>query len=174
MRETDERLLEALERIYSCLTAEIENLRDIKVVTLENLREMARETRGYARLLEETSLSGRLIVEYALELKRSDGQIAVETDTVRQGFCPIRRVYIEEFGVVRLEIGDLCLTWRDGAYKYLFYPDKVEMRSQDEKTAVKLFFSRPFDRRFLGERGEILSCPRALYLHPEIINVWRS
>ncbi|MDR1960792.1 MAG: hypothetical protein LBQ16_00750 [Gracilibacteraceae bacterium] len=174
MRETDGRLLESLEKIHRCLETEMEKLKDIKAAPADSLREMALETRGLARLLEEVSVSGRLVIEYALELRKRNGQIAVETEAVRQDFCAVRQVRVEEFGILRLTIADLCLTWRDGGYNYLFYPDKVEMRSRDEKSVIKLFFSQPFDQRFLCGQSEVLTCPRVLYLHPEIDGALRD
>ncbi|MDR1603759.1 MAG: hypothetical protein LBS10_03070 [Gracilibacteraceae bacterium] len=174
MQDCDGRVLESLERIYRCLEAEIEKLSDLRAVPLDGLREMARETKGYARLLEEISAAGRVVVEYALLLKRDDGRIALETDAVRQGFCAVRRVHIEEFGVLRLDLGDARLTWRDGGCNYLFYPDKLEMRAQDERTAVKLFFSRSFDRQFLRHKGDLLACPLTSYVHPELEEILRE
>jgi hypothetical protein len=168
MREFDGRLLESLERIHLCLESEIVKLSGLKATIVDSLREMARETRGYARLLEEISSAGRMIIEYALQLKNRGGQIAVKTDAMNQGFCAVRRAHLEEFGVLRLDIGEARLTWRDDGYNYLFYPDKVEMRSRDEKTTIKLFFSRPFGRKFLSDMGEILTCPLTVYVHPEL------
>jgi hypothetical protein len=171
MRKNDARLLEALERIYRCLEQETAKLKDVKTASVDKLREMSAEARGYARMLEEISPSGRMIMEYALELQKRHGLVAVETETVTQGFAPVRKARVEEFGLLRLNIGEVRLSWKDGYYSYLIYPDKVEMRAPDEKTAIKLFFSRPFDKQFLRNCQGVATCANLVYLHPELAAV---
>ena len=168
MLDKDQILLEGFERIFRVLDNEARNLKDVKSIHVERVRQWEREIRAYARILEDISLPARLILEHILELKYKSGQMAVEAENIIQGFSAINDVRVEEFGLIKISTGNIQLTWRDEVYNYLLYPDKVELRTIDEKTTIKLFFSHIFGRQDVLEFSEITTSPKLLYIHPTL------
>ncbi len=77
MLKDDQILLDSFERIFRVIENETRNLKDVKSIHTERLREWEKEIRAYARILEEISLPARLIIEHILELKHKSGQMAV-------------------------------------------------------------------------------------------------
>lgn len=168
MFDKDQILLAGFERIFRVLDNEARNLKDVKSIHVERVRQWEAEIRAYARILEDISLPARLILEHILELKYKAGQMAVEAENIIQGFSNINDVRVEEFGVIRIATGNIQLTWRDEVYNYLLYPDKVELRTLDEKTTIKLFFSHVFGRQSVLEFSAIANSPKLLYIHPTL------
>jgi len=168
MQEHDQRLLESFERIFKVLKSEVENLKDLKSIHIELIKQLEAEVRTQARIIEEISLPARLILEHILELKHKSGQIAIETEYITQSFSSIFDVRIEQFGLIIISIGDLQLSWRDNNYNYLLYPDKVEIRNVDEKSTIKLFFSRDFGKQIINKFSAIINSPQLHYLHPSL------
>lgn len=168
MIDDDQILLESFERIFRVLDIEADNLKEVKSIHAERVRQWEREIRAYARILEDISLPARLIIEHILELKHKAGQMAVEAENVIQGFSAINDVKVEEFGVIRISTGNIQLTWRDEVYNYLLYPDKVELRTIDEKATIKLFFSHVFGKQDVQKFAAITTSPKLLYIHPAL------
>ncbi|NLP43258.1 MAG: hypothetical protein GX351_01390 [Peptococcaceae bacterium] len=170
MQEQDQKLLDSFERIFKVLKNESENLKDIKSVHIEKIRQLENEVRTQARIIEEISLPARLILEHILELKYKSGQIAIESEYINQSFSNIYDVKIEQFGLIIISTGDLELCWKDNKYNYLIYPDKVEIRNADEKSTIKLFFSRNFGRQIIYKFSAIIESSQLHYLHPTLKN----
>ncbi len=168
MHKTDQDLLESFEKIFRVLETESRNLKDVKSIHTERIRQWEDEVRSYARILEDISLPARLILEHLLKLKQKNGQVAVEAENIIQGFSAIHGVRVEEFGVIRVAAGSLNLSWRDEDYNYLLYPDKVELRTLDEKATIKLFFSHDFARQKVLYFSAIITCKNVLYIHPDL------
>lgn len=168
MFDEDSKLLDSFERIYQTIDQEVNQLQETKSVYIHKIRQWKDEIRGYARILEELSLPARLILEHILELKQKEGQMAVAAESISQGFASVNDLWVEEFGVIRISTGTIELSWRDADYNYLLYPDKVELRTTDEKAVIKLFFSYNFGQQFLRKFSEVTSSPKLLYIHPDL------
>lgn len=168
MFKDDNIILESLEKIYRVLENEIRQLQDIKSIHVLKIIEWGKEIRAYARIFEDISLPARMIIEHILELKFKAGQMAIETDNVTHNFSAIEDISIEEFGVIKISTGELHISWHDEDYNYLLYPDKVELRTADEKMIIKLFFSYNFSRQILQNFSQILHDPKVIYIHPNL------
>jgi hypothetical protein len=134
-------------------------LKEIKSIYVYKIEQWEKEIRAFARILEDISLPSRLILEHILELKNKSGLMALEAESVHQGFVSINEVGVEEFGVIRVSAGTIELAWRDAEYNYLLYPDKVELRTIDEKAVIKLFFSQNFGRQLLHSFSAVTDSP---------------
>mgnify|MGYP000875930636 CR=1 FL=1 len=166
--DDDLKLLDSFERIYQVIKQEVNNLQEVKLVYVEMIRRWEKEIKSYARILEEISLPSRLILEHILELKQKSGQMAVEAESINQGFAPINYVGVEEFGVVKISTGSIELLWRDADYNYLLYPNKAELRTIDEKAVISLSFSHSFSPKHLQKFAGGLNSPQLLYIHPTL------
>lgn len=166
MLKEDPILLDSFERIFRVIDSEAKILQDVKSIHAERIRQWVKEIRAYARILEDISLPARLILEHMLELKYKSGQMAVEAANINQGFSVINDIRVEEFGVIQISTGNIQLSWRDEIYNYLLYPDKVELRTIDEKSTIKLFFSHTFGKQDVHKFSAITASPKLLYLHP--------
>ncbi|NLM21362.1 MAG: hypothetical protein GX207_06390 [Peptococcaceae bacterium] len=164
----DLKLLDSFERIYQVINREVNNLQEVKLVYVEMIRQWEKEIRSYARILEDISLPSRLILEHILDLKLKSGQMAVEAESINQGFAPINYVGVEEFGVIKISTGSIELIWRDADYNYLLYPNKAELRTIDEKAVIRLSFSYSFGQKHLQKFAGVLSSPQLLYIHPTL------
>ena len=168
MLSDDQILLDSFERLFCVLEEESKNLKNVKSIHAERILLWEKEIRAYARIFEEISLPARLILEHILELKHKGGQMAIEAENISQSHSPINDVGVEEFGVITIHTGIVKLTWRDSFYNYLLYPDKVELRAQDEKTAIKLFFSHVFGEQDIHKFSAVTSSEQLLYIHPTL------
>lgn len=166
MLKDDLILLDSFERIFRVLDEEAAALKDVKSIYAERIRQWEKEIRAYARILEEISLPARLIVEHILKLKYKAGRMAVEAENIRQKFSCIQEVRVEEFGVIRVSTGSIELSWRDEFYNYLLYPDKVELRTTDEKSTIRLFFTHDFGRHDILKFSAMAGSPKLRYIHP--------
>jgi hypothetical protein len=169
--DNDQILLDSFERIFRVLDQETTRLKEVKSVHTESIREWEREIKAYARILEDISLPARFIIEHILKLRQEAGQMAVEAENIIQGFSPIIDVWVEEFGVIKISTGTIRLTWRDSIYNYLLYPDKVELRTIDEKATLKLFFSHVFSKQEILRFSALKNSPNLLYIHPSMLKI---
>ncbi|ADY56369.1 hypothetical protein Sgly_2076 [Syntrophobotulus glycolicus DSM 8271] len=171
MLQEDELLLESLERIYRALDSEISRLKQIKSIHVEKIMEIEEEIQAYARIIEEISVPARMILEHVLVLKDKSGQMAVESSNINFPFSVIRNIKIDQFGLINIQAGDLELSWRDIDFHYFFYPDKVELRSKDEKSIIKLFFSLHFGRQTIKKFSAIQKDQGVIYIHPMLCQI---
>lgn len=168
MLNDDQRLLDSFERIFRLLEQETKNLSELKCIYAEKIRQWEDEIKAYGRIIEEISLPARFILEHILLLKFRSAQMAVEAQNIAQGFSTIGDIRVEAFGIIKIKTGNLELSWRDELYNYLIYPDKVELRTIDEKTTIKLFFSQSFEERDVQKFSAMKESSQLLYIHPSL------
>jgi len=167
-------ILASLERISSVFTQSLNDIQADSSVHIQQLSAWAEEIRAYIRLFEEISSPARLVVEQILDLKFNDGLLGVETENIKMERSIIDSLQIFEFGVIQVIVGNMQLSWRDGDYNYYFYPDMVELRTADEKSLIKLFFSRNFARQTQIQFAALKNLPQVIYIHPELIKTERE
>lgn len=169
MREEDDAiLLECLEDVYHTFEKALKKAQKVRSIHVQKFERVLEELRSERRVFEDISFPARLIVEQLLESQFKVGQVALEADYLRQPFTGVEAVRVEEFGIIRVKLGEVEILWRDGNYSYYLYPDKVELRAKDEKSSIKLFFSISFNRHSLERFPEILTSPNVVYIHPEL------
>ncbi|MHB1651202.1 MAG: hypothetical protein ACYCVD_01840 [Desulfitobacteriaceae bacterium] len=168
MRENDDLVLECLEDVHYFVEEALKRVNKVRTVQITELEHILEELRSQRRTIEEISHPARLIVEQLLEAQLKSWQVALETEHFNQAYSSVRNVKVEEFGLIRVRLGDLEISWRDRDYLYYFYPDKVELRAVDEKSAIKLFFSLAFSLQAVEKFPEILSSPNVIYVHPQL------
>jgi len=164
----DELILECLEDVHYHLETALQRVKKARSIHVRQLEQLCEELRSQRRLLEDISFPARLIVEHLLECQSKGGQVAVEAGQIAQSFTLVSAVKIEEFGLIKAGLGKLELSWRDGDYTYYLYPDKVELRAADEKSAIKLFFSLAFSLQEVERFPELLRSPNLVYIHPQL------
>lgn len=168
MQEEDSILLECLEDVYHSFEKALKKTHLLRSIHAQKFEQLLTELQSERRVFEDISIPARLIVEQLLESQFKVGQVGFEAEQFKQGFTSVVFVKIEEFGMICVKLGELELSWRDGNYSYYFYPDKVELRATDEKSAIKLFFSISFNRQTLERFPEILTSPNVVYIHPQL------
>jgi hypothetical protein len=159
--------MECLEDIYHFVENERRKTGKDPSVHSLLLEKLAQELLSQCRIFEEISYPARLIVEHLLEIQLKFGMAAIEADQILQNYMLVQYVRIEEFGLIRVGLGQLELSWRDGNYQYYLYPDKVELRAMDEKSAIKLFFSQAFSAQLIQRFPEVEQDQKVAYIHPE-------
>lgn len=168
MREEDAILLECLEDVYHTFEKALNKAQKVRSIHVRKFEQILDELRSERRVFEDISIPARLIVEQLLESQFRVGQVSVEAEYIRQPFIGVEAVRVEEFGIIRVKLGEAEITWRDGNYSYYFYPDKVELRAIDEKSGIKLFFSISFNRQTLEKFPELTTSPNVVYIHPQL------
>jgi len=168
MREEDAILLECLEDVYHTFEKALKKAQKVRSIHVQRFERILEELRSERRVFEDISFPARLIVEQLLESQFKVGQVALEAEYLKQSFTGVAYVKVEEFGMICVKLGELEISWRDGNYSYYLYPDKVELRATDEKSAIKLFFSISFNRQTLERFPEILTSPNVVYIHPQL------
>jgi hypothetical protein len=168
VREEDYLLLECIEDIHHVIGQSIKKISKLRSVHVAQLEEWAEQLRDHRRIFEEVSLPARLIIEHLMHSQHKSGQVALEAGQLSQTFSSIGRIKVEQFGIIKIKLGELEVTWRDGSYTYYIYPDKVELRAVDEKSAVKLLFSLSFTRQTVDKFPELLISPNVAYIHPQL------
>jgi len=135
---------------------------------LEQIQQTAASER---RVLEEISLPCRFLLEHLTQLQALGSTLELEMEDLVQAKALIIGISVLEWGKVKLRLGALDVAWRDSGSRYYFYPDKVEIRPEDERLrGFKLFFSFPFKsshgllQRFL----EVREHPQVGYWHPDL------
>lgn len=168
MREEDFLLLDCIEDIHRVLEQSIKKISKVRSVHVTQLEEWAEELRNHRRIFEEISPPARLIIEHFMHCQQKSGQIALEAGQLSQTFSSIGGIKVEQFGIIKLKLGQLEVTWRDGSYSYYLYPDKVELRAVDEKSAVKMLFTLAFKRQTVEKFPELIHSPKVAYIHPQL------
>lgn len=169
MLKDDNLFLESFENIYSVIARELQELEDNRSVYKDKLIELKEEIRAYCRIFEDISLPARLILEQVMDMKQKSAQIAIEAQNMTQNYAMIKEIKVLEFGVIRLTVGEMDISWHDREYNYLLYPDKVELRTLDEKSVIKLFFSNVFDQQIIDKFSPLLKDEeKVIYIHPSL------
>lgn len=168
MTREDEELLDCIEEVYRELEKTLLHIQKTKSIHVTKLETWAEDLRSQRRIFEEITLPARLIVEYLIEQQYKTGQIALETEHLRLSSSNVYTVKVEEFGIIKVILGDLEISWRDCDYCYYFYPDKAELRANDERSSIKLFFSLDFSKHVSARLTELCKLPNVKYIHPQI------
>lgn len=168
MREEDFLLLECLEDIHHVLEQSLKKISKVHSVHVTLLEEWEEELRNHRRVFEEISPPARLIIEHFMHSRQRSGQVALEAGQLSQTFSSIGGIKVEQFGIIKIKLGELEVVWRDGSYTYYLYPDKVELRAVDEKSAVKMLFSIAFTRKAVEQFPELVHSPNVAYIHPQL------
>lgn len=173
--ERDQKYLEALEEItqafWRCkeeygLNEEENHPQTLRFKAIEEKLTTER------RLLEEVSLPCRFILEhFSTFMGKDDHPMGFRMGLLEVGRGILNDFSINEWGNVYLLIGNIRLGWRDKDYQYLFYPDKVILRSYDmAKPEIHLFFNFAFKySKLLPEFSEIADHEQTLYCHPDLL-----
>lgn len=77
---------------------------------------------------------------------------------------------VEEWGNISLNLGNIILKWRDEDYNYLFYPDKIMIKSKNRSNPdifLSFSFSFKFTKVHLRYEG-IKNNPQTEYWHEEL------
>ena len=174
-RERDARYLAALEEI----TQTIRNCQEKYCLAGEEnhpaswrLRALTEKLTTERRLREEVSLPCRFILEhFTTFMGKTDHTVGFSIgQQLELGRGNINDFIIGEWGNVCLTIGNIHLCWRDGDYQYLFYPDKVILRSIDRsKPEIHLFFNFAFKfSKILAEFKDVATNKQTLYCYPDL------
>ncbi|MFZ7104052.1 MAG: hypothetical protein ACOWWO_15545 [Peptococcaceae bacterium] len=155
-KELDQKLLEAYEDLSRTFWNVKDSLGDLpqgSLPSIERLKIVERKLTTERRLLEEISLPCRFILEhFTTFMGKLDHTIGYKVGQFQVGRALLSDFYIEEWGNIILSLGNVQLTWRDEDYHYLFYPDKVILRSCDRaKQEIHLYFSFAFKYSHLLE-----------------------
>ncbi|HHZ17428.1 MAG TPA: hypothetical protein PLJ33_04565 [Peptococcaceae bacterium] len=174
-RERDARYLEALEEI----TQNLWRIREKYALDKEDntpaairLKIVEEKITTERRLIEEVSLPCRFILEhFSTFLGRLDHTVGFSWgQQFELGRGTLNNIYIHEWGNVSMMIGNFRLCWRDQDYQYLFYPDKVILRSVDQsKPEIHLFFNFSFKySKILSDFQDVVNHPQTLYCYPDL------
>ncbi|MHB8124809.1 MAG: hypothetical protein ACYDEJ_04045 [Desulfitobacteriaceae bacterium] len=168
MREEDGQLLDCIEDVYRVLERALLQIKKVRSIHVTKLETWAEELRSQRRIFEDISLPARLIVEHLIELQYKAGQVALEAEHLSVPLSNVCAVKVEEFGIIKIFLGELEISWHDADYSYYFYPDKVELRAIDERSSIKLFFSVDFSRHTFKKFPELRKASNVIYIHPQI------
>lgn len=126
------------------------------------------------RLIEEISLPCRFILEhFTTFIGEVDHTVGFSLgQQLELGRGSINDFSIGEWGNICLVIGNVQLCWRDRDYQYLFYPDKVVLRSiEGTKPEIYLFFNFAFKySKILTEFKDVLHDQQTLYCYPDLFS----
>jgi hypothetical protein len=169
-KRQDELALEIFEDLYYFLDSKL------KLLSQDNphrhrLEDIQQFVAGERRVLEEISLPCRFLLEHLMEQQHRGSTVELETENLIITKSPIAGISVQEWGKVKLRLGNLEVSWRDPGSQYYFYPDKVEIRSQDARVrGFQLFFSFPFKSSHgLFERyPDLVDHEQIAYWHPEL------
>ncbi|HHY26133.1 MAG TPA: hypothetical protein GX523_05150 [Desulfitobacterium dehalogenans] len=168
MRIDDMLLLESLEDIHHVIEQSLKKISKIRSVHVHHFEEWAEEVRNHRRIFEEISIPARLIIEHLMHCRHKSGQVSLETGQISSAFSSIGSIKVEPFGIIKIKCGELETSWRDSNYSYYFYPDKVELRAIDEKSAIKILFTYAFTQQIVEKFPELIRCPNVAYIHPQL------
>lgn len=123
------------------------------------------------RLLEEVSRPCRFILEhFTTFMGKLDHTVGFSMGQIESGRGIINDFSINEWGNVCIIIGNIRISWRDQDYQYLFYPDKVILRSIDRsKPEIHLFFNFAFKySKILNEFKDVETDKQTFYCYPDL------
>lgn len=169
----DKKLLEAYEDLTRVFWLVKDKLKDLKEDSPQyrRLAFIERKLATERRLIEEVSLPCRLILEhFSTFMGKTDQTLGYKVGQFQVGRAILSDFYIEEWGNVILQLGNVQLTWRDEDYKYLFYPDKVILRScERNKPEIQLYFSFSFKySHVLEEFSGVENHPQVAYWNEDL------
>ncbi|MDN5322175.1 MAG: hypothetical protein PWQ67_629 [Clostridia bacterium] len=173
-KKLDQQLLEACEDLARVFWLLREKLVDVTQIYPFWIRwaNIEKKLTTERRLIEEISLPCRFILEhFSAFMGKLDHTLGYKVGQFQVGRALLSDFYIEEWGNVVLNLGNVQLTWRDEDYRYFFYPDKVMLRSLDRtKPEIHLYFSFVFKYSHLLELYQDLKDhPKVEYWHDDLV-----
>lgn len=165
----DDLALEIFEDLYYFLDSKLKLLPQ-ESPQWHRLAQIQQIVAAERRLMEEVSLPCKFLLEHLIELQNRGATVQLEAENFATK-SPITGIMVQEWGKVKLHLGILDISWRDPGSQYYIYPDKVEIRTEDERLrGFQLFFNYPFKSSHgLLERYEKLDGhPQVAYLHPDL------
>jgi len=137
----------------------------IRYAQLEQMIETER------RLLEEVSLPCRLLLEHFTSfLDQPDRVIGVRYGLSQYSYACFYGFVINEWCHVTLKLGNYQITWRDDEYEYMFYADKIILRSYDLQKPEICFnfnFSLKYSK-LLDIFADVVEHPQTGYCQPDL------
>jgi len=173
-KELDNKLLEAYEDLARTFWQIKEVLADLKEDSPYYYRFSLIEKKltTERRMIEEISLPCRFILEhFSTFMGKPDHTLGYKVGKFQVGRALLSDFQIEEWANVVLNLGNVQLTWRDEDYKYLFYPDKVILRSCERiKPEIHLYFSFAFKySHLLDIFQDVKDHPQVEYWHDDLL-----
>ncbi len=173
IKEKDIKILENLEKLeqYSLKIKEDfkEEIKDqLHETLLENSIKKIRTSR---RAIEELSLPSRMMLEhFSYFLGDYTHSMGYKVGQFLDGRAVLVDFEVQEWGNIILNLGNVTLKWRDEDYKYLFYPDKVMIKSKNRSNPdIFLSFSFSFKYTKVHLRyKDIENDPQVEYWHEDL------
>lgn len=125
----------------------------------------------FRRILEEVSLPCRMMLEhFSFFMGDHTHSLGFKLGQFIEGRSSLIDFEVQEWGNVVLHLGSFSLKWRDEDYVYLFYPDKVMIKSKNRSNPdIFLSFSFSFNSTRVHERYEgITQNPQVEYWHEDL------
>ncbi len=172
INEKDTIILEDLEKLeqYS-----LKMQKDYDDVLKDNLHETLldrsiRKIRTSRRAIEEISKPCRMMLEhFSFFLGDYTHSMGYKVGQFLDGRAVLVDFEVEEWGNIILNLGNVTLKWRDEDYIYLFYPDKVMIKSKNRSNPdIHLSFSFSFKYTKVHLRyKDIKDDPQVEYWHED-------
>lgn len=173
MKEKDSIILEEIEKLER-YSNEIRALFDgeIKDSLHETLLEKSiKKVQTSRRAIEELSMPCRMMLEhFSFFLGDYTHSVGYKVGQFLEGRSVLVDFEVQEWGSVILNLGNITLKWRDEDYSYLFYPDKVMIKSKNRSNSdIFLSFSFSFKYTKVHQRYEgIKEDPQIEYWHEDL------
>jgi hypothetical protein len=174
----DQKRLEVIEDITEVLRKnrinDAEQSKDPEAYTQDiRYAQLERMVASERRLLEEISLPCRLLLEhFTAFLDQPDRNIGVRYGSSEYSYAAYHGFVINEWCHVTLRLGNYWITWRDDEYEYMFYADKVILRSYDLQKP-EICFSFNFSLKYsklLDVFADVVNHPQTGYYQPDLFD----
>lgn len=130
-----------------------------------------KKIRTSRRTIEDLSRPCRMMLEHFSHfLGDYNNSIGYKVGQFLEGRSVLVDFEVEEWGNIVLNLGNVTLKWRDEDYNYLFYPDKIMIKSKNRSNPdIFLSFSFSFKYtkihlRYKGIKGD----PQTEYWHEDL------
>ena len=172
-KEKDSIILEDMEKLeqYSLKIKELFE-GDVKDHLHETLLDSSiKKIRTSRRAIEELSAPCRMMLEHFSYFQGDYAHsIGYKVGQFLDGRAVLLDFEVQEWGNIILNLGNVTLKWRDEDYTYLFYPDKVMIKSKNRSNPdIFLSFSFSFKYTQVHLRYEkINENPQVEYWHEDL------
>lgn len=123
------------------------------------------------RAIEDISLPCRMMLEhFTYFMGDYTHSMGFRVGQLLEGRAVLVDFVVQEWGNIILNLGNLTLRWRDEDYRYLFYPDKVMLKSKNRSNPdIHLSFSFSFKYTQVHHRyADIKENPQVEYWHEDL------
>ncbi len=172
-KEKDALILGEVEKIEQYALKLIESLEselkdDLQqVLVLQALKKIQTSRRS----IEEISRPCRLLLEHFSFFQQDySHSVGYKVGQYLEGRAVFMGFILEEWGNVVLNLGNIRLKWRDEDYFYLFYPDKIMLKSKN-RTNPDIYLSFTFSLNYTKVHKkfeDIQSDEQVEYWHEDI------